>query len=98
MDLAHLTACAAADAIADGAVTSVELVGACLERISTREPAVQAWAFLDPGHALDQARRADALRQQGRPVGPLHGVPVGLKDIIDTAGMPTENGTVLHRG
>ena len=98
MDPANLTAGPAADAIRDGAITSVELVSACLERVRAVEPAVQAWAFLDPEHALEQAGRADRLRQQGQPLGPLHGVPVGLKDIIDTAGMPTENGTVLHQG
>jgi len=59
---------------------------------------VQAWAFLDPEHALAQARAADDVRLSGQPVGPLHGVPVGIKDIIDTADMPTENGSVLHAG
>jgi Asp-tRNA(Asn)/Glu-tRNA(Gln) amidotransferase A subunit family amidase len=59
---------------------------------------VQAWAFLDPEHALVQARAADESRLSGRPVGPLHGVPVGIKDIIDTGDMPTENGSVLHAG
>jgi Asp-tRNA(Asn)/Glu-tRNA(Gln) amidotransferase A subunit family amidase len=59
---------------------------------------VQAWAFLDPVHALAQARAADELKMSGGPIGPLHGVPVGLKDIIDTADMPTENGSVLHAG
>jgi Asp-tRNA(Asn)/Glu-tRNA(Gln) amidotransferase A subunit family amidase len=59
---------------------------------------VQAWAFLDPDHALAQARAADELRLSGRPTGPLHGVPVGIKDIIDTGDMPTENGSVLHAG
>src|SRR5574341_2052257 len=79
-------------------LTSEELVGACLERIREREPAVQAWAFLDEQHALAQARAADETRREGQPVGPLHGIPIGVKDIIDTADMPTENGTVLHQG
>ncbi len=59
---------------------------------------VQAWAFLDPNHARAQARSADEFRLSGQPTGPLHGVPVGIKDIIDTADMPTENGSVLHAG
>ena len=59
---------------------------------------VQAWTFLDPAHALAQARAADEERLTGRPIGLLHGVPVGIKDIIDTADMPTENGSVLHAG
>src|SRR5574341_2361221 len=79
-------------------LTSEELVGACLERIREREPAVQAWAFLDEQHALAQARAADETRREGQPVGPLHGIPIGVKDIIDTADMPTENGTTLHAG
>src|SRR3970282_1522724 len=47
---------------------------------------------------LAQARGRDRDRSEGRPTGPLHGVPVGVKDIIDTADMPTEDGTVLHAG
>ncbi|HYT47702.1 MAG TPA: amidase [Burkholderiales bacterium] len=79
-------------------LTSEELVAACLERIRAAEPSVQAWAFLDEEHALEQARAADERKRSGEPIGALHGVPVGLKDIIDTADMPTENGTVLHKG
>jgi Asp-tRNA(Asn)/Glu-tRNA(Gln) amidotransferase A subunit family amidase len=59
---------------------------------------VRAWTFLDPEHALAQARAADAERLSGAPTGLLHGVPVGIKDILDTADMPTENGSVLHAG
>jgi Asp-tRNA(Asn)/Glu-tRNA(Gln) amidotransferase A subunit family amidase len=62
------------------------------------EDSVQAWTFLDPDHLLAQARAADEERLSGRPLGLLHGVPVGIKDIIDTADMPTENGSVLHAG
>jgi Asp-tRNA(Asn)/Glu-tRNA(Gln) amidotransferase A subunit family amidase len=93
-----LNAIEAAEAIRKGEVTSQELVRACLERIEEFESALGAWAHLDPDHALDQAKRADEYRARGLAVGPLHGVPVGLKDIIDTADMPTENGTVLHGG
>jgi Asp-tRNA(Asn)/Glu-tRNA(Gln) amidotransferase A subunit family amidase len=82
----------------EGRLSSEELTRACLARIDAREPEVQAWAFLDPEHALRQARAADDLRQRGRPLGALHGLPVGVKDIVDTADMPTENGTVLHAG
>jgi Asp-tRNA(Asn)/Glu-tRNA(Gln) amidotransferase A subunit family amidase len=59
---------------------------------------VQAWQFLDEEHALAQARAADERRRSGQAVGALNGIPVGIKDIIDTADMPTENGTVLHQG
>jgi Asp-tRNA(Asn)/Glu-tRNA(Gln) amidotransferase A subunit family amidase len=96
--LCELSAAQAARLIADGKITAEELVRACLARIEQREADVQAWAFLDPEHALAQARAADARRLEGRPTGPLHGVPVGVKDIFDTADMPTENGSVLHAG
>ena len=96
--LAWLSATDAARLIRDGALTSEELVQACLERCREVEPQVQAWAFLDPDHALEQARAADEFRLTGQPTGPLHGVPVGVKDIFDTADMPTENGSVLHAG
>src|SRR5262249_10358883 len=57
-----------------------------------------AWAVLDHGHAGAQARAADGDRISGQPIGALHGVPVGFKDIIDTADMPTEHGSVLYAG
>jgi len=88
----------AAGAVRDGLCSSEQLVQACLERIRLVEPDVQAWQFLDEAHALAQARARDADRREGRATGPLHGVPVGLKDIIDTVDMPTEDGTVLHAG
>ena len=96
--LEWLSATDAARAIAEGAVSSEQLVEACLGRIRAAEPEVQAWQFLDPEHALTQARARDLDRSEGRACGPLHGVPVGIKDIIDTADMPTEDGTVLHAG
>jgi Asp-tRNA(Asn)/Glu-tRNA(Gln) amidotransferase A subunit family amidase len=87
-----------AEEIRSGALSSEQLVKACLERISEKETVVQAWAFLDPEHALEQAHAADRALMQGRSAGSLHGIPVGIKDIIDTVDMPTENGTVLHQG
>jgi len=96
--LEWLSATDAARAIAEGAVSSEQLVEACLARIRAAEPEVQAWHFLDPEHALTQARARDLDRKEGRAIGPLHGVPIGIKDIIDTIDMPTEDGTVLHAG
>ncbi|MGH8736173.1 MAG: amidase [Burkholderiales bacterium] len=96
--LARLGALEAAAAIREGQISSVELVDSCLARIDEVEDRIQAWAFLDPAHAREQARAADEARSRGRPVGALHGVPVGIKDIIDTADMPTEDGTPLHAG
>jgi len=95
---AALTAAEAARKIRSGLLTSEELVASCLEQIRAFEPKVQAWQFLDEAHALAQARALDERKRNGEPLGPLHGVPVGVKDIIDTADMPTENGTVLHKG
>ncbi|MBI1735432.1 MAG: amidase [Candidatus Rokubacteria bacterium] len=101
MDSTNLYALTAADAarlIRDGRISSVQLVEACLDRVRAVDGDVQAWAFLDPEHALAQARAADEERLLGRPTGPLHGVPVGIKDIIDTADMPTEHGSPLYAG
>ena len=96
--LHELSAAEGAALIRKGLLTSQELVEGCLARVREVEPAVQAWTYLDPDHALTQARAADELKASGAPIGALHGVPVGLKDIIDTADMPTENGSVLHSG
>lgn len=86
------------DRLASGALRAVELVEACLARIAAKEPAVQAWAWLDGAHALEQAAALDKRRQAGLPIGALHGLPVGLKDVIDTKGIPTENGTSIDAG
>jgi Asp-tRNA(Asn)/Glu-tRNA(Gln) amidotransferase A subunit family amidase len=97
-DPARMNAVEAAEAIRAGRITSEALVSACLDRIAALEARIGAWAFLDPGHALRQAREADRARREGKALGPLHGVPVGIKDIFDTKDMPTEDGTVLHAG
>ena len=96
--LTHLTAHAALEAIRRREITATALVQACLDRIREMEPRVEAWAFLDPERALAQARDRDEMMADETMLGPLHGVPVGIKDIFDTADMPTENGTVLHAG
>lgn len=97
-DLFQLSAAQAAAAIRNGECTSEELVQSCIERIQSLEDTVGAWTHFDPEHALVQARQADEHRQSGASLGPLHGVPVGVKDIFDTHDMPTEYGTVLHTG
>jgi Asp-tRNA(Asn)/Glu-tRNA(Gln) amidotransferase A subunit family amidase len=96
--LAGLSAVAARDEIARGALSALDLAESCLEAIRERDGAVGAWVHVDPEHVRRQARLADMQRKSGRPIGPLHGLPVGLKDIIDTADMPTENGTPLDSG
>lgn len=96
--LVHLGACDLRDRIARGEVRVADYCESLLGHIAATEPDVQAWAWLDGDFVMDQARRLDALRATGRPIGPLHGVPVALKDIIDTRRIPTENGTVLDKG
>jgi len=93
-----LTASESARSVRDGAISAEQLVEACLARVREVEERVQAWQFLDSEYALNQARARDQDRSKGQPVGPLHGVPVGIKDIMDTMDMPTEDGTVLHAG
>jgi len=97
-ELAGLPAAEAVRLMAAGELSCVDLVRAYLDAIERRDADVMAWQALDPDHALEQAQRCDELLQSGRMIGPLHGVPVGLKDIIDTADLPTEDGTVLHAG
>jgi Asp-tRNA(Asn)/Glu-tRNA(Gln) amidotransferase A subunit family amidase len=97
-DLHRLTASEAVRAISEGLVTSAEMVEACLARVREADGPIEAWALLDPDHARDQALAADEWRRLGRPTGPLHGVPVGVSDVFDTADMATEHGTPLHAG
>jgi Asp-tRNA(Asn)/Glu-tRNA(Gln) amidotransferase A subunit family amidase len=85
-------------AIAAGEAGVTDALEACLERIGAVEPEVRAFAFLDPDHARIEAELLERQRRAGRPIGPLHGLPVGVKDIIDVRGMPAENGTVLDDG
>ncbi|MDX6749289.1 amidase [Geminicoccaceae bacterium 1502E] len=82
----------------EGRVSARELVEAYLARIAADEPRLHCFAHLDPAHARAQAELADAARQAGRPLGPLHGVPVGIKDIFDTADYPTEHGSPIMAG
>ena len=98
MSLSALSLLEAAAGIREGRITSVELVRDCLHRIEEVDGQVQAWAFLDREHAIRQAKAADEHRQHGRSLGPLHGVPIGIKDIFDTGDMPTELGSPLWAG
>jgi Asp-tRNA(Asn)/Glu-tRNA(Gln) amidotransferase A subunit family amidase len=81
-----------------GQISACELMMACLDRIASREPQIRAWAFLDAEQGLEQARLADRQRAEGRPLGPLHGLPVGVKDVFDTLDMPSEYGSETLRG
>ena len=95
VNAAHqLSAAAASRAIADGKLTCEALTASCLERIAAREGEVQAWACVDPAQALAAARAIDKLPRRSR----IHGIPVGIKDVIDTHDMPTEYGSPIYKG
>lgn len=101
LDPAHLAALSAVEArtrMSAGEFSVTEYAQALLARTSQVNGEVMAWAHLDPAHLLRQAAAADEAHAAGQPDGPLFGLPVGVKDIIDTADLPTEDGTVLHAG
>ena len=91
-DPAALSAVDAREAIRTGTLSPVALVDACLARIRAVEPTVQAWIHLDEGAARTQAALREEEAKSGKLRGPLHGIPVGIKDIFDVAGMPTTAG------
>jgi Asp-tRNA(Asn)/Glu-tRNA(Gln) amidotransferase A subunit family amidase len=93
-----LSAVEAARQIAAKKITSEALVRDCLDRITAREHDIQAWAHIDPEAALAQARAADAHVGTSAGRGLLHGVPVGVKDLIDTIDMPTAYGSPVYAG
>ena len=93
-----LSATEAVAEMARGAISAEDYTRACLDRIAATEDEVRAFAHIDPEYAIAQARERDEWRQTGREIGPLHGVPVGIKDIIDTTDYPTECGTPLMAG
>lgn len=80
----------------DGQLTSVELVKHCIEVIDQTDDQIQAWVHVDREGAIQQARAMDLRRQSGKTLGLLHGIPIGLKDIVDTRTMPTQRGTVIY--
>src|ERR1700730_11461571 len=93
-----LTAIDATAEIARGAISAEEYIRTCLERIAARDPEIRAFIHLVPEQAVAAARIRDDERRRGSPLGPLHGVPVAIKDIFDTADFPTENGSPLFAG
>lgn len=90
-----LTASEAAAKLRAGEITSEALVTACLARIEAHDATLKAWTFIDPDMALAQARACDAA---DTPAGLLHGIPVGVKDVLDTRDMPTEYGSEIYAG
>ena len=84
--------------IKDSQLTSVEICKKYIERINEFEKDVKAWVHLNKKLLLEKAAEADEHRRSGKPTGPLHGIPVAVKDIIGTLDMPTECGTVIRKG
>jgi Asp-tRNA(Asn)/Glu-tRNA(Gln) amidotransferase A subunit family amidase len=97
-EIALLTATQAAAEIARGAMSAEDYARACLDQIAAIENEVQAFTHLDPDHVLAQARALDERKASGQALGPLHGVPVAIKDIFDTADYPTECGSPILTG
>ncbi len=97
-DLHKLTAVQAVQAILGGRLSSTDLVQASLDHIAATDGTIKAWEHLDADIALVQAREMDRIRKSGRATGALHGVPVGLKDIVDTRFLPTERGSSIFAG
>src|SRR4051794_40916532 len=90
----ELSGAAIAGRIRAGELSVAEAVGAFTDRVAEREPDVRAWVDWDPDPALAEARSRDAEP----PRGPLHGVPIGIKDIVDTSDRPTQHGSRIFRG
>jgi aspartyl-tRNA(Asn)/glutamyl-tRNA(Gln) amidotransferase subunit A len=89
MTAAIPTIAEAAKLIAAKRLSPVELTRACLDRVHTLDPRLHAFVHLTEARALAEARLAEAAIMAGGPKGPLHGIPIGLKDIVDTKGIPT---------
>src|SRR6266436_6365620 len=97
-EFVKLTATDAGAEIARGAISAEDYTRACLDRIEAVDGEIKAFVHLDREHALAQARALDERRAQGHSLGPLHGIPVAVKDIIDTADYPTELGSPIGSG
>src|SRR5690242_6094137 len=98
MQPCELTASQAAKLIASIQLSSEEVPRSCLARIQEREPAVRAWVTFDAAKAIAAARERDKILVSEGPVGPLHGLTFGVKDMIDSADYPTQNNSPIYVG
>ena len=97
IDVTSLSAYELSQKLHSGEISSVDLCTAYLDRVKKFEKDVQAWQFIDKKLLIEKAEEADTYRKSGKPLGPLHGMPVAIKDIIGTYDMPTECGTVFRK-
>lgn len=88
-NLYEMTVSEMANAVANGEITPTDLVESSLERIAALEPRLQAWSFMDKEAVRAQAAKLTVEAAAGKLRGPLHGVPVGVKDQFNVKGMPT---------
>ena len=93
-----ISANAQVEKLKKGDISCVDMSKAYIERIDKFDKDVKGWAFFDKKLLLEKAEEKDEYRKSGKPLGPLHGLPIGVKDIIGTYDMPTECGTVLRKG
>ncbi|MDA7552030.1 amidase [Candidatus Pelagibacter sp.] len=96
-DIFSLTTNELVEKLREGQISSVEVCSQYIERIKKFEKDVKAWAHFDKKKLIEKAEEADVYRKSGKPLGPLHGLPVAVKDIIGTLDMPTECGTVIRK-
>src|SRR3990172_2345376 len=86
-----------ATAVRSKGLSPVEVTRALLDRIEAVNPAINAYCLVTPDMAFAQARDAEAAVLRGDPVGPLHGVPVSIKDLFDVPGLPTTKGSLIYK-
>ena len=96
-ELCLLSALELSTLLSKGDIHAVDLAKSYIKRIEKFDKDVKAWAFLDKSFILKKADECDNLKNIGRPIGPLHGLPIGIKDIFGTDEMPTECGTDLRK-
>ena len=97
-NIISLSANALVEKLRSGEVSCVEACKAYIDRVNKFEKEVKAWAYIDKKTIIEKAEEKDEYRKSGKPLGPLHGLPIGVKDIIGTEDMPTECGTELRKG